>query len=91
MKKSVASSSKEVIFPISLALMRPQLSGHLSVQCWVPQYTRDMDVLERVQQRAAQMMKSLEHLTHGERLRELGLFSLEKRQLGGILPMHVSS
>ena len=90
-KKGVASSSREVIFPLSSAVMRPQLNGLISVQCWVPQYKRDMDILERVQQRATQMMKSLEHLTHGESLRELGLFSLEKRWLRGILPMCINS
>jgi len=44
-----------------------------------------MDILERIKQRATRMMKVQEHLFYGERLREQGLFSLEKRTLGGEL------
>lgn len=50
-----------------------------------------MDILEQIQQRATNMIKGLEHLSYEEELKELGVLSLEKRKIRGILRMYINT
>ncbi|KAJ7417410.1 hypothetical protein WISP_64598 [Willisornis vidua] len=76
---NVASRTKAVIFPLYWALLRPHLKH--SVQFWALPFKKYIEVLVRIQS----WFKGLEHTSYEDLLRQLGLFSLEKKETWGDL------
>jgi len=71
--RGVVRRAKEVLCS---ALMKLQLEN--CIQVWDPQHRKDVELLERIKKRAMKMIQGLEHLSYEDRLKKLGLFSLER-------------
>ena len=66
-KRSVASTAREVLLPLYSVLVRPHLE--YCIQMRSPQYRRDVDLLERIQRRTTETFYGMEHLSYKNRLR----------------------
>ena len=73
-RNAMASRTREVAFPLYLALVRPHLRLLCSV--WASQYKKNMEL--HVQKEATKLVKELDNKVCEEWLRELEQFSLDK-------------
>lgn len=78
MRRTIKSRSPEILISIYKSVVRPHLE--YCVPAWSPQYIKDKDLLERVQHRFTRMFSHLRELEYMDRLRILGLWTLEERR-----------
>ncbi|MEW8547929.1 MAG: reverse transcriptase family protein, partial [Candidatus Thiodiazotropha sp.] len=69
----------EMFLNLYKSLVRPHLE--YGSQIWSPIYKKDKIIIENVQRRATRLVKSISHMSYENRLRELGLPTLEYRRL----------
>ncbi len=78
-RKSFIELSKTAFTPLYCALVRPRLE--YAMEANAPILRADINQLERVQRLATRLVRGLRHVPYEERLRQLNLFSLERRRL----------
>jgi len=69
-----------VLIPLYKSLLRPHFEYRYCSVVWNPHYVKDKVLLEQVQHRFTRMFPELKALPYEERLRRLGLWSLEEQR-----------
>ncbi|KAJ7423397.1 hypothetical protein WISP_33945 [Willisornis vidua] len=85
----VASGTRTVTVHLYWALGRPRFKS--CVLLWAAHDKKDIEVLECVQRRARKLEKGQQHKSYKEQQRELGVFILEKKKLGGTLSLSTNT
>ena len=80
-KHTFTYMNKEMFLVLYKTLVRPLME--YSPQVWSPNLMKDIDALEKVQQRATKMVPELHNLPYEERLKRLKLYPLKERRLRG--------
>jgi len=77
--RSIVYKKKDIVVKLYKSLVRPHLE--YCTVAWSPYYSKDKDLLERIQHRFTGMVPGLKNLPYEERLMELRLRSLEERRV----------
>ena len=77
-KRTFSCKSKLIMKNLYKSLVRPHLDS--CVQAWRPHLKKDIEVLEKVQRRANKMVDGYRGMAYEERLKRVGLTTLEMRR-----------
>ena len=80
-RRTITYKEKQLIVLLYKAIVRPHLE--YCIQARRPYRKKDIDKLERIQQRATKMIPELRDLSYESHLLECGLTTLETRRLRG--------
>ena len=78
-RRTFTCKDEQTIMQLYKSLVRPHLE--YCVQAWRPYLTQDIEMLEKVQRCATKMVYGFNDLTYEQRLRRLGITTLETRTL----------
>ena len=81
-KRNTNSKNAAIIMRLYKSLVRPRLE--YCIQAWSPYHKENIEVLERVQKRATQMVYRYGDLNYKDRLSLIELPSLDERMVRGI-------
>jgi ribonucleases P/MRP protein subunit RPP40 len=76
--RTIMCKTPRILLALYKTLVRPHLE--YCTAAWSPHYVKDKVLLERIQHRFTRMVPGLRHLDYMERLRRLGLWTLEERR-----------
>ena len=82
-KRSFTNLNKQSFLIIYKTFVRPNLEH--CPQVWSPYLQRDINIIEKVQEKATKLVPGLSHLSYEDRLTSLGLTTLENRRKRGDL------
>jgi hypothetical protein len=81
LKKSFLLRDDAVMLKLYKAMVRPHLE--YGIQIWAPHQSKDIKKMESIQRRATKLMPSCRGLEYEERLRQVGLTTLQERRQRG--------
>ena len=76
--RTIRSRDKRILLSLYKSLVRPHLE--YCSPAWSPHYKKDKQLLEKVQHRFTRMIPGLKNLEYEQRLKSLGIWSLEERR-----------
>ena len=76
--RTIKCKSKSVLLSLYKSLVRPHLEYCTPV--WSPHFVKDKHMLEKVQHRFTRMVPGMKELPYKDRLKQLGLWTLEEKK-----------